>query len=284
MCHPSVAEAVRERVEREGPPQIESLRLTRRHALVAGAVAVLGAAVPGAALAGRGGRNRVADLTHVYSEDFPLFLGAPIPVERDVVVTVPANGFYAQRWSFWEHSGTHMDAPAHFIAAGRQVPQLDVEELIAPVVVVDISHKVPGNADAVIEPDDLVAFERRHGRIPDGAVVCAYSGWESRAGSVAAYQNIGADGLQHFPGFGADAAAWLIAHRDITGIGVDTMSLDPGASLTFATHYTVLGANRYGIENLRNLATIPPRGATIFVGIVPWKNGSGGPLRAIATW
>lgn len=284
MCLPGTAEVVRERFECEGAPPIEAARVSRRHALLAGGAALLAASTPGRALASGASTNRRRDLTHVYSETFPLFLGAPIPTERAVVVTVPANGFYAQRWSFWEHSGTHMDAPAHFIADGRHSPEITLEELIVPIVVVDISAKVPGNADATATPDDLIAFERRHGRIPKGALVCIYSGWESRAGSVTAYQNVGPDGLQHFPGFGAEATSWLLANREITGIGVDTMSLDPGASTTFSTHLTILGANRYGIENLRNLGTIPPRGATAYIGLIPWKNGSGGPLRAIATW
>lgn len=283
MCHPAVAEAVRERVAQEGPPRLDVPRLTRRHALLAAAAAAVGAAVPTAARADDGRGGRVVDLTHVYGESFPLFLGAPAPTERSVAVTIAANGYYGQRWSFWEHSGTHMDAPARFVAGGRHTHELAVEELVAPVVV-DISRKVPANADATVDVADLVAFERRHGRIPRGAVVCAYSGWESRAGSVAAYRNVGADGLQHFPGFGAVAAAWLLQHRGIRGIGVDTMSLDPGSSTTFDTHVTVLGSDRYGIENLRNLSRIPPRGATITVGVVPWQDGSGGPLRAIASW
>lgn len=285
MCLPGTAEVVRERFEREGPPPIDSPRLTRRHALLAGGATLLAAAAtPGRALAGGASTHNRRDLTHVYSESFPLFLGAPVPTERAVVVTVPANGFYAQRWSFWEHSGTHMDAPAHFIANGRQSPEITLEELIVPIVVVDISAKVPQDPDATATPDDLIRFERRYGHIPKGALVCIYSGWESRAGSVAAYRNVGPDGLQHFPGFGAEAVRWLLANRQITGIGVDTMSLDPGASQTFETHLTILGANRYGIENLKNLATIPPRGATAYVGLIPWYQGSGGPLRAIATW
>jgi kynurenine formamidase len=207
-----------------------------------------------------------------------------VQTTRQEVVTVPENGFYAQKWSFWEHSGTHMDAPAHFIADGRQSPEITLEELIVPIVVVDISARVPADADAVVVPSDLVAFERRHGRIPDGALVAMYSGWETRAGSVDAYRNVGADGLQHFPGFSAAGVRWLLANRRITGIAVDTMSLDHGRSTTFETHLTLLGADRYGLENLRNLSAIPRRGATAYVGLIPWKEGSGGPCRVIARW
>ena len=83
------------------------------------------------------------------------------------------------------------------------------------------------------------------------------SGWAARSGSVAAYRNVGADGLQHFPGFSQGAVEWLVAERDIAGIGVDTLSLDPGRSQTFDAHVAVLGADRYGIENLANLDQVP---------------------------
>jgi kynurenine formamidase len=278
MCLPGTVETVRRRADDEG------VRFDRRAALLAGAGAALAAALPGRALASNTPTNRVQDLTHVFRESFPMFLGAPVRPDREVIVTVPVNGFYAQKWTFWEHTGTHMDVPAHFVENGRTSPELTPEELIVPAVVVDISARVAGDPDAVVTPDDLRSFERRHGRVPRGAVVCMYSGWESRVGSEAAYQNVGADGLQHFPGFGKPAVDWLLAEREITGIGVDTASLDHGRSTTFATHLTILGANRYGIENLANLAKIPPRGATLYVGLIPWEEGSGGPARILARW
>lgn len=279
MCLPGTIETVRERVEQEGVP-----RLDRRTALLGAAGVALAATLPARALGSTTAANRLQDLTHVFREGFPMFLGAPPAPDREVIVTVPANGFYGQRWTFWEHTATHLDVPAHFIAHGRQSPEIPLEELVRPLVVIDISARAASDPDAVVLPGDLVAFERRHGRIPRGAVACMYSGWESRVGSEAAYRNVGADGLQHFPGFGKAAVEWLLVERDIAGIGVDTLSLDHGASTTFDTHLTVLGADRYGIENLANLAHVPPRGATIVVGLVPWEQGSGGPARVFARW
>jgi kynurenine formamidase len=109
-------------------------------------------------------------------------------------------------------------------------------------------------------------------------------GWESRVDSQDAYRNVGADGLFHFPGFGIDAVEWLLKRREIAGVGVDTLSLDNGPSTTFDVHHGLLGADRYRVENLRNLAQIPPRGASAFVGLVPLEAGSGGPCRVIARW
>jgi kynurenine formamidase len=281
MCVPGTLEAVRETSEREGVP-----RVSRRVALAAGAGAVTAAALPSAA-SGRGrGRSRrrekLVDLTHVFREDFPAFPGAPAS-SRETVVTIPANGFYGQVWTIWEHICTHVDVPAHFIVEGRTSPELPIEELIAPVVVVDISERVAREPDTVVTPDDLARFERRHGRIPRNALVAMYSGWETRAGSVEAYQNMDAGGRMRFPGFGVDAVTWLLERRRIRGIGVDTMSLDHGSSTTFDAHLTVLGADRYGVENLRNLKRLPPRGATIVLGLIPWLEGSGGACRAFAS-
>jgi kynurenine formamidase len=281
MCLPGTVEAVRERVDKEGVP-----RVSRRSLLVGGAAMAAGAALP-TPIAWAGGRrhdhdHRLQDLTHVFREGFPVYT-FDNPTRR-TLVTVPENGFYSQEWTFGEHSGTHMDAPGHFIEDGRRSPEITPRELLAPAVVIDISRKVDDNPDAVVTVDDLRSFEHRRGRIPKGAAVFMYSGWESRVGSQEAYRNAGPDGTYHFPGFGIDALEWLLAFRRITCIGVDTLSLDFGASTTFDVHLTLLGADKYGIENLANLKRIPSRGATVFVGLIPWEEGSGGPCRVIAGW
>lgn len=286
MCLPGTIETVQARAEAEGisVEEEKSPRVDRRALLLGGVAAGLSAALPGHAGAAARTGTRVQDLTHVFREGFPMFLGAQNPA-RETLVTIAANGFYKQRWTFDEHSGTHMDAPGHFIEGGRLAPEIRPRELVnVPIVVVDISGRVEENPDAVVTRDDLRRFERRHGRIPDGALVCMYSGWEARVGSEEAYRNVGPDGKQHFPGFGKAAVEWLLARRRIRGIGVDTLSLDPGPSTTFDAHVTLLRANRYGLENLANLKRIPARGATAFVGLIPWQDGSGGPCRVIARW
>jgi kynurenine formamidase len=151
-------------------------------------------------------------------------------------------------------------------------------------VVIDISARAAADPDTVVELADLRRFERRHGRIPRGAIVFMYSGWEARLPDPAAFKNTGPDGAAHFPGFGIDAVEWLLEHRRPTGIGVDTMSLDRGSSTTFDVHKRLLGADRYGIENVANLRRIPPLGAHVVVGVVPWEEGSGGPCRLLATY
>lgn len=281
MCLPGTAEVVRKRVEQEGVPVI-----SRRTALKAGAGGALAAALPKPALAAAsraGRRRRFEDLTHLFREGFPVF--AFDPPSRTTLVTVEANGFYSQEWRFHEHSGTHMDAPGHFIAGGRLAPQITLQELMrVRIVVIDISRRAEDDPDAVVTPRDLKRFERRHGRIPNRAGVFMYSGWEKRVNDPTAYKNPDAAGTYHFPGFSIDAAMWLLEKRNITCIGVDTLSIDPGISQTFPVHHAVLGADKYGLENLANLKRIPPIGARAVVGLIPWEEGSGGPCRVIARW
>lgn len=280
MCLEATLQGIRDHRPAHDPP-----RLTRRAALAAGAGAALGAALPRPALASsdriRDGVRQVKDLTHPFGTRFPIYAGGPSPA-RATVVTIEREGFYAQRWDFVEHSGTHLDAPGHVVSGGRLVPEIAPEELLAPAVVVDISARAGEDPDAEVTPEDLERFERRHGRIPRRAAVFMYSGWESRVGDQEAYRNRDAQGVHHFPGFGAAAVEWLLDHRDITCIGVDTLSLDVGRSATFDVHRKLLGAGRYGLENLANLKSIPARGTTALVGIVPWEEGSGGPCRVLA--
>ena len=189
-----------------------------------------------------------------------------------------------QRWEIYEHTGTHVDAPAHFNPNGRYVNELTADELMLPAVVVDIARRARTDPDTVVTVDDLRAHERRHGRIDDGAAVLMYSGWGAKVTDPEAYRGSDANGGLHFPGFGADACEWLLRRRRIRALGVDTLSIDPGESETFPVHTILNGAERYGVENLANLRRLPTRGARITVGVIPFKLGSGGPAKVLAAW
>ena len=280
MCLPGTVETVREGIERER----EGGGVSRRAALAGSGAAALAALAPAPSLArgGHRGEARYQDLTHVFTAGFPVYVGNP-PARR-TLTTIEEDGFYKQEWTFDEHSGTHMDAPGHFAAGGRLVTALRPHELVVPAAVIDISARVARDPDAEVEPDDLRPYERRYGRIPRGAVVFMYSGWERRLSDPDAYKNADAGGTYHFPGFGLEAVEWLLDRRRFRGIGVDTLSLDPGNSTTFDVHRTLLGADRYGLENVANVGRIPPRGAQVVVGVVPWEEGSGGPCRLLAAY
>lgn len=272
------------------PETLASLRspeISRRNLLKFGLGAAVAAALPvGSAQAATVRRTtfrNVVDLTHVLGTQFPLFPGAA-PFRIEQAVSHDKDGYYGSILTYWEHSGTHMDAPVHFAPNGLFVDQLRIENLVVPAVVINITEKVRRDPDAVVTPDDIRAWERRYGRIPDNAAVLMASGWGARAGSVEAFRNTDSSGVMHFPGFGKEAIDFLLTERRIAGIGVDTLSLDHGPSTTFAVHYTLLPTNRWGLENLANLESIPPAGATLFVGAPKIAAGSGGPTRVMAVW
>jgi len=227
--------------------------------------------------------SNVMDLTHVLGPGTPVFPGAPV-FKIDQFVSHQKDGYYGSILTYWEHVGTHMDAPVHFAPGGLFVDQLAAESLVVPAAVIDIKERVARDPDAVVTPDDIRAWERRHGRLPDSAVVLMNSGWAARIGSTATYRNSDSSNVMHFPAFGKAAIDFLLAERKIAGIGVDTLSLDHGPSADFAVHFTLLSSNRWGLENIANLDSIPPSGATLFVGAPKVAAGSGGPSRVMAVW
>lgn len=273
-------------LEREEAPRYSA---GRRRALKLGAAAAIGGAVlatgasPSAADSSRRRRPRVHDLTYRLTTDFPTFFGDDAGGSRSTLFDYETDGFYIQSWSFQEQWGTHMDAPGHFGPSAWKVDQIPAENLVAPLAVVDITAKAAEDPNATVEVDDIIAYERRHGRIPRRAFVAMNSGWEAKRveGNDAYRGGVGFPDL-NFPGFGLEAATWLADRRDVVGIGVDTLSLDPGNSGDFAVHYGFLPTNRYGVENLAGLGSVPPRGTTVVVGTAPWQDGSGGPSRVLA--
>lgn len=228
------------------------------------------------------GSRRVIDLTHVLTDGFPVMPGFANPRRVNLVRTEIPPGAYANQWTFAEHSGTHLDVPAHFQPGGRTVSDIPLEELIMPAVVVDISDRVASDADATLDVADLRDFELAVGRIPDGSAVLARTGWDVRAGDEARFRNAGADGRMHFPGWSPEAAEWLLTNRHVRCIGIDTLGLDAGRSLEFPVHRIWFPEDRLGLEVLTNLGKVPRSGATLVIGVVPLENGSAAPGRIFA--
>ncbi|HWV34750.1 MAG TPA: cyclase family protein, partial [Thermomicrobiales bacterium] len=213
--------------------------------------------------------------------DIPIWPGNE-PFQAEPVKTFADNGFYAQQVSFWEHTGTHLDSPAHFDEGNITAELIPAVNLYAPLVVVDISARAADDPDAALTVDALLAYESEYGEIPAGAFVAMDSGWSVRWDDPETFVNLDADGVQHYPGFHPDAAEFLVTQRDIVGIGVDTLSQDPGNSTDFGTHITILGAGKYGVEGLAQLDLAQRAGAMIFVGGPKHEHASGGPARVIA--
>lgn len=223
------------------------------------------------------------DLTHPLSPATPVF---PVykPMEMAPLFTIDNGGFYVNQVTMPEHIGTHMDAPVHFAKGGMTVDQLPLTNLIAPAVVMDISSRAASNPDSQLTLNDVRAWETRYGRIPAGAAVLLYSGWETRIGNAAAFLGTDAKGGLHFPGFHKETIDFLLQERDVKGIGLDTPSLDYGPSQDFIVHSTWLPTGRWGLENLAHLGRIPAVGAMVLAAPIKIANGSGGPTRVIAMW
>jgi kynurenine formamidase len=273
MCAPSVIEAVKNDLSRRG-----------FLAAVGGAVAAL---APEPALAQAkpvrlaNGFRTVFDLTHTFSPQIPVF-PAFKPVQIRQRFTIAKDGFFANEITFDEHTGTHLDAPIHFVADRPSADRLAPDRFFAPLAVVSIEARAAKDPDAVVTVDDVLAWERRHGRLPSGAFVAMHSGWDARIGDANRFLNKDAQGTMHAPGFSEEAARFLAQQRDIVGAGVDTLSLDVASAQKFVAHLALLGAGKYAVELMANLATVPPSGATLIVGGPKHQGASGGPVRVFA--
>lgn len=270
MCAPGCLEHVRD-------------RLLSRRSVLAGATAVAataGLATPAApARAAERSFSRVVDLTHPLPPDFPTYFGTP-QLEVEVLNSYDQHKFNMKKWTLVEHTGTHMDAPFHFSADGQTADAIPVERLVVPLAVVDIAARAAADADAQVTPDDLKAWEGRHGPLPEGCCVAMHSGWDRHV-TGDRFRNADGAGTMHFPGFHLEAAQMLL-ERDVVGIAVDTLSLDFGPSADFAVHYAWLPTNRWGLECVAGLGELPAVGATLVVGGPKIVGATGGPSRVLA--
>ena len=223
---------------------------------------------------------KVVDLTIPLDSNVVMWPGAAAP-EALVMGTVEHDGFFARRVSFFEHSGTHFDAPCHFVAGEKTVDQIPASELVRPVVVIDISLRVGEDADAVLTLDEVITFETLHGQIPSGSVALLRTGWEERNTDAVKYA--GEPGNLRFPGFGVEAADFLVNTRGTVGLGIDTLGIDSGEASHFPVHSQISHPKGvWHLENLQNLKALPATGAWIVVGVLPLVGGSGSPARVIA--
>lgn len=223
---------------------------------------------------------KVIDLTIPLGPDIVMWPGALAPA-AEVMGTVAHDGFFARQVSFSEHSGTHFDAPSHFIEGQSTVDQIPAESLVRPIVVIDISARVGDDADAVLRLEEVLSFEALHGAIPERAVVFLRTGWEEKNHDSVAYA--GQPGDLRFPGFGIEAAQYLVDVRKVVGLGIDTLGIDSGEASHFPVHSQVTHPKGlWHLENLQNLKLLPPVGAWVVVGVLPLVGGSGSPARVLA--
>lgn len=229
--------------------------------------------------------EHIIDLTHALDEDTPYIpVPSTFPFRKIPIATIAKDHVAAFRWEIHEHLGTQIDAPNHFFDRGLSLDQLPADSLVVPLVVIDVSARAAMNPDTSLTVADIEAWERQHRRIAERAAVMMASGWDARIKDAKAFVNADASGAMHFPGFSPEAAAFLARSRNVSGIGVDTLSLDPGLDVTFAAHKAWLATGKWGVELVANLREVPPVGALVFVGAAKVRGATGGPVRLIAVW
>jgi len=233
--------------------------------------------------------GRWIDLTHDFSSDtlyWPTAEG--FALESEFKGVTPKGYFYAaNRYRASEHGGTHIDAPIHFARDHRTVDQLNLDQLIGPAIVVDVSANAAKNPDYQVSVTDLESWEGQHGKIPAASIVLLYTGFSHLWPDAKKYLGTdekGPDAVEklHFPGLDPDAARWLTSQRDIKAVGLDTASIDFGQSKLFESHRILFEKNIPAFENVADLDQLPPTGAQIVALPMKIKGGSGGPLRIVA--
>lgn len=217
-------------------------------------------------------RCRFVDLTHACAPGQPRFPGDP-DEQRVQLSTVAADGCAVIQHTLVGQWGTHVDAPNHFVAGGRSVDALLVDEMISPLVVLDFHTEVAANPEFLLQPDHILRWEKHCGKIPDGAFVAFRSDWSKRWPSQQAMENGG-----KCPGWSVAAIDFLVEHRNIRAIGHETFDTDPSLKAQRA----ILAHDRWQIELLTNLDQLPATGALLVATWPKIKDGTGFPARVFA--
>ena len=230
--------------------------------------------------------SHVVDLTYSFDEKAIYWPTAPgFRWTKDSWGLSPGGYWYASAsFAASEHGGTHLDSPVHFAENGAGADEIPLTRLIAAASVIDIAPACAKDADYELRPEDVTQWERAHGRIAAGSIVVLRTGWGKYWPDKKRY--LGSDmpgdtAHLHFPGVSREAAELLVKRR-VSGVGIDTASLDHGPSKDFMTHRVLNGAGIYGLENVANLEKVPATGATLVALPMKIKGGTGGPVRVIA--
>ena len=241
------------------------------------------------------GKLKIVDLTQPLGPETPV-IGLPPQFGASPGVTIDLISRFDDKGPAWywntirmgEHTGTHFDAPVHWIT-GKDLPDnrcdtIPPRRFVGPACVIDVTTEVAANHDFLLMPDHVSAWEKTNGRIPAGAWVLLRTGWSKRADAMS-FLNVKEDG-PHSPGFHATTSRLLAKDRDVLGVGVETVGTDAGQAGTFEppfpNHSTMHGAGKFGLASLRNLDQLPATGAVVIAAPLKLVGGSGSPLRVLA--
>ena len=236
----------------------------------------------------------VIDLTAPLSSTTPI-LKLPEPFGNTVSFALHEISRYDERGPAWywndittgEHTGTHFDAPVHWVTGrdGQDVSQVPLPRLIAPAAVLDFRAQAAADADFLLEVDHIKEWESQYGALPEGGWLLYRTGWDARSRDQETFLNASETG-PHTPGVSVECARWIAEQAPVVGFGVETVGTDAGAAHSFdppfPCHSAMLGADKYGLTQLQNLALLPPQGAMLIVSPLPITGGSGSPCRALA--
>ena len=233
--------------------------------------------------------ERIVDLTHPFSDEtvyWPTAERFQLQVES---AGTTDGGYYYAANSFRaaEHGGTHVDAPVHFAEGKATVDEIPLARLMAPGVVVDVSGKVRDHRDYQVTVGDLTAWEERNGPLAAGVILLLRTGWGRFYPDAGKYLGTARRGPEavpelHFPGLHPEAARWLVEHRRIAAVGIDTASIDHGPSTRFESHQILFGAEIPAFENVARLDRLPMTGFRVIALPMKIRGGSGAPLRIVA--
>lgn len=230
---------------------------------------------------------RVVECSHQLNKDSPTWPG-DVQFYHCPLTTYEVAGFCKELLVLPEGFGTHMDSPAHFFPGKRSTSDITPQELVASCVLIDVSSQCAANPDYTLQLSDLATWESTYGRIPNGSLVCMRTGWGLKFTNKTLYCNHDpttphscyTGGTMHFPGFSEEVARFLCGEREIVGIGIDTLSLDPGISTDFSVHNVILGADKYQVENMK-LDELPPSGAVLVLAPLRVQGAVESPTRVL---
>lgn len=235
-------------------------------------------------------QGRLLDMTYPYNED-TIYWPTARPFQLVKVSWGISEGGYwyaSNEFSAAEHGGTHADAPIHFAENGRTIDQIPLEEWIGPAVKIDVTAECEENRDYLLSVEDIKSWEEEYGKIPDGAWVIMYTGIGTKyypdKMKVLGTDKTGAEAIPElsFPGFSPESAKFLTEERNITGIALDTPSIDYGKSAEFMVHRIMFAADKLALENIANLDKLPAQGAMLYVIPMLITDGTGAPARVFA--
>lgn len=240
------------------------------------------------------GSIEVIDLTAPLSPETPTLqlpeqFGQTAKFEVELISEYDDRGpaWYWNNFRTGEHTGTHFDAPIHWVSGrgGEDVASVPVQRLVGPAAVLDFAEEASTNPDFLLEVAHIEAWQQEHGPLPDGGWLLYRTGWDAYAHSQEAFLNVDASG-SHTPGMSPECAQWVAQRSPVVGMGVETVGSDAGAAATFnpmfPCHSFMHGAGKYGLTQLRNLDKLPPTGSVVIASPLRIVNGSGSPLRVLA--